>query len=198
MKKLITFLWVVFVFLSCLGDGNTASQNKYIYKIKKVIGSTVNAESSTVTAKLSVIKTRNYTIDTLKINLNGKYATSFSLKIECSAFEDITKLSQSVPHVNYIKFVNLKSNWADNITQQIFLSELFNNGNKFFTYSESNINLSLHPKLFISNQYIPTYATLLVSPKKGVDLETYTSINNYLVGDNVLIDGYQYVIISKN
>ncbi len=198
MKNIFIILILCTITLSCSSDNSDSSTSQYSYEIKKVIMPKWKIEAMPITNTFSTLGIKSYAMDTLEVNLNAP--NTFSLRLSIVSQFDLINIAHSgtyVPHVNYIKFVNLKQNWNDNITKTIFLEERNNNGNKFFTYSESNIDLNLHSNLFFYNQYSPTYVSLKKAPKIGADLETILSSFDYKVNGEIYYNEILYKVISK-
>jgi hypothetical protein len=201
MKKIPIFTLVIIAFFSCTNEDsvNTNTNQLNTYEIKKIIGNKQIVGADAGTNSLFFMKEFSFCIDTLEIDLNTPYANSFSLRIETSTFNSITSTATGVaPHVNYIKFINLASNWISNKTKKIYLKDKSNVPPIFITYSECNINLSNYPTLFVDNPNYPTYTLLDVKPKISTDIETITSSTEYNVGDIFYYNGLKYIIISKN
>ncbi|RXP46870.1 hypothetical protein EC396_13400 [Lutibacter sp. HS1-25] len=201
MKNVLIFLGIIIIFFGCSDESDNSDiiDLKYSYEIKKILGSKVSAESNIAPNHLSVLKQFSYTIDTLEINLNGSNAGSFAFKIESSANIDIVTPARNIkPHVNYIKFIKLATNWENNKTKHIFLTDKYNSPKLFFSYSECNIDLSSYPELFINNPNQPTYTILEIKPKIGNDTEVLETENDYSVGQEITYNSVRYVVLSKS
>jgi hypothetical protein len=201
MKKISVFTLVIIALFSCTNEDNVDANPNQLntYEIKKIIGTKQTAAADAGANSLLFLREFSFCIDTLEIDLNATFANSYSLRIETTTFNSITTTVSGVaPHVNYIKFINLASNWSNNKTKKIYLKDKNNVPPIFMTYSECNINLSSYPTFFVDNPNYPTYTTLVVKPKIGTATETITSSNQYNVGDIFYYNGLKYVIISKN
>ncbi|MFT4697612.1 MAG: hypothetical protein ACI9SJ_000741 [Flavobacteriaceae bacterium] len=167
--------------------------------MQRVLASKVYAESSTIPAFLQVLKQNSYTVDTLEIALNAIPQPSFSLRIEIGAFLGIGNPAPNdvIVHVNYINFIDFQPILGDNATQNVWLEAVYSYpNNNWFTYSESNINLSNYSSLFrISNG---SAIQLGVLPRVDYELETLNSSNDYSVGQEIVYRGIEYIIISKS
>jgi hypothetical protein len=198
MKKIIVILTLCVTSISCSNDNSGSGIPQYSYEIKKVISPKWKIEANPTANIFSTLGITSYAMDTLEVNLNAP--NTFTLRLDIVSQFDLQNIAQIgtyVPHVNYVKFVNLKPNWNDNIIKTIFLDERNNNGDKFLTYSESNIDLNLHPNLFFYNQYNPTYVSLKKAPKIGVDLETIISNVEHNVNSTIYHNEILYKVISK-
>lgn len=200
MKKLL-FLIFSIIIVSCSSEGseNDNSNKSYEYKVKRVLGGKVNAQTGIVPAPLWTVKQFSYTVDTLEIDLNADPFPSYPIEISIEEYDDAsTKAPSSVKsHVNYINFINLKANWSDNAIRQIFLFERYSTRGASFTYSESNLNLSDYPELFIDNKNIPSYFNLEIKDKIGDDLESISTNIEYEIGEEIFYNGLKFRVISK-
>ncbi len=205
MKRTILLCLLITIIFGCSEDDSVNSTQQYSYEIKKEIMTKQKIEANLLPNSFSTLGIKSYALDTLEIDLNGSNANS--LKLEISYSYDLLNQfppynrEPVIPHVNYIKFINLRPNWKDNITQHIYFMR--QNNDTFFTYSESNINLNEHPNLFIYDKNNPTNIILNKAPKIGVDTETIRSnldhsINSVIFRYNELTQ-YKifYKVISK-
>ncbi len=199
MKKIILLFGIIYILFSCTGGDEAGDANSiYIYEIQKILGPKRTLRAGNVQNDLIFNKSFSYVIDTVEISINGPSAGFIAFAVECKTFETSTTFASNVtPHVNYIKFIDLKANWGDNKSKQMSLIDKNNMPPKFFTYSACNINLNNYPQFFVNNPYIPTYAILEVKPKVTNDIEIFKSNNLYEVGVIFLRDGKQYKVISK-
>jgi len=209
MKKVIflpmLFVLSFFIFgCSSEDDSSNDSDNnnpsiEYRYEIKKVIGNKVEVYSQTTPAFMGTLKQHSYAIDTLEIDLNANPFLQLAIKIELAQNVDIvTPASDTImSHVNYINFINLQSSWEDNAYQHIYLETRYSSQPKKFTYSESNLNLSDYPELFVSNPNNNTYEILEISSSIGVNLETIYSFDDFPIGQLLLYNGVKYIVISR-
>lgn len=190
---------MIYILFSCTGGDEAGDANSiYTYEIQKILGPKWTLTAGSIQNALMFNKLNNYTIDTLAISLNGPSAGFIAFEVPCSTYETITTYASNItPHVNYIKFIDLKSRWEDNKSKRMFLIDKNYNPPKFFTYSASNINLNNYPNFFVNNPYIPTYVILEIKPKVTNDIEIFKSNNLYEVGVIFLRDGRQYKVISK-
>lgn len=196
MKKIAALIVTLFILTSCSNEDEN-SPTVYTYEIKRNFGRKVSLKAEAIQNSLIFNKSLSYTIDTLEISLNGANATAFSFRVDISTFNTTTTLERSeTPHVNYIKFIDLKTIWEDNKSKKIFLEDKNYNPPKFFTYSGCNINLSNYPQFFVNNPNIPSYSTLGVKSIVN-NIEIFESKNVYAIGDIISRDGIQYKVISK-
>jgi len=199
MKKLI-YLFLALIIVACSGEDSSDNGNETLgfqYELKRILGSKVYAESTVVPVRLGVLKQFSYTVDTLEIALNAVSMPITNVRLEIEAHLDIVTPAPNdvVVHVNFINFINFQPILEDNAIQHISLSAGYTYPyNNWFTYSESNINLSDYPDLF--RRGIGSII-LAVRPKVGDELEILNSSNDYNVGAEIFRDGILYKVISK-
>jgi hypothetical protein len=195
MKRLLLLIGLVLVLLSC--NSEDTNLPTYNYEIKKILGRKVSLKAGNTLNDLIFNKACSYVIDTVEISLNGP-ASTLDFTVQCVTYETmIAKAVNVTPHVNYIKFIDLKTNWQDNKSKKMYLKDKNDMPPKFFTYSGCNINLNNYPQFFVNNRYIPTYASLGVKPIFKNDIEIFKSNNVYKIGAILILDGVQYKVISK-
>ncbi|TYB80332.1 hypothetical protein ES676_01300 [Bizionia saleffrena] len=207
MKIIATLIISILLFNCSSNDEQVNNENGngieittgYHYDIKKSIGGKVEAYSNVIPAFVGTSKSRSYAIDTLEIDLNKDYLNGFSIQVEIAQIISVTQPSPSnvYSHVNYINFVNLQPQWENNKRQRVFLENRYTSQPTKFTYSESNVNLSNHPNLFVSNPQNNTYEILDVKPKVGTDTQTIVLEDDYNVGDEIYYNQLYYKVITK-
>lgn len=202
MKKIFLIV-LVFIIASCSGDdtdtNNLPVEVTYTYEVKKILGGKVQVYSQAGCANMSTFEQKSHVIDTLEIDLNRNPNLQLAVCIELAQYENITTPASNsiMSHVNYINFINLTSIWEDNVYQSIFLERTISGQPIKFTYSESNLNLSNYPELFISNINNNTYETLDIVPEIGHDYEVINSTNDYDVGQHIFYGGIEYIVIRE-
>ena len=189
MKNILFYVLIFLLFINCSNEDSI--EFKYEYEIIPIPYSRIIVERGNQVNEIYGTLAYSYTIDTVEVRLNT--FGSGVIRISAKNFLDpITSTPQnSYPHVNYLYFSDLSPIWEDNIIKQIFI------GSPTFTYSESNLNLSQRPELFVDNPNIPIYTTLEIKDKPVFRKRLYYSNNEFSIGEVFLRSTFYAKVLQK-
>jgi hypothetical protein len=199
MKRNVFKLLSLLLIYSCSSTNENIELEKYEYDIQRLVGKKQVIKEGTGSNNLFTLSDFKFAIDTLEIRLNNGNG-SFGIVIKNRASQDIvTPASRDTKcHVNFLYFSDYKTNWSENNIKKIHL-ESFLSGSypKDFTYSESNLDLTLQPELFIITRHIPTYKILEKKPKIEYQITTMKTNENYIVGEIISYNSKEHRVLEK-
>lgn len=201
MKNLILFVLVFLVLASCStdeGSNDALNEFKYEYEIIPIAYEKYVVERGCTANKVYGTLAYSYTIDTLEVKLNTGILCSIRIKANNYLDPNTSPPSNTPPHVNYLYFSDLRSNWDENEIKEIFFDENVTGGSyTTFTYSYCNIDLSQRPELFVLNPHIPTYTTLERKDEIIFTERNIYSNREYSIGEIIQYDGYNAEVLQK-